>query len=170
MLINLNISTYTSLGSVWKILDDKALATEIFQDSLLCQAQSLIASQPYNNDRCRQTLTIATERSSLSLQSDCSSSLLFLRSTTLSRPSPLVASKVRWRSSDNKLEMKSLFSFKWHVCFQVLASQSCAARQIILSRAHKWGKRACTDKTQNQQAEYSKFRLRTLHAPSILHV
>ena len=70
------------------------------------------------------TLTIARERSSLSLQSDLCSNRLCLKSTAVRLPSPLVASRVRLCSSVARQEMKSLFSLSLNVSLHDLVSQS----------------------------------------------
>ena len=81
-----------------------------------------------SNYTCLCTLTIASERSSLSLQSDLSTTFFCLRSTTVRLPSPLVASRLP-SPLDTMEEMKSQLSLVQDTSFHVRRSHSWHVKQ-----------------------------------------
>jgi len=77
----------------------------------------------YTRDIDSQTLIIASERSSLSLQSDLCSSFLCLRSIADRLPSAQAASRVFLSLSTAKLDIKSLLSLIVETASHVRVSQ-----------------------------------------------
>lgn len=86
---------------------------------------------------CMCTFTMASESSSLSLQSERCSNSLCLRSNAHKLPSPQAANRVLLLSSTTMLDTKSRFSLKLNGAFHDLVSQICGDEDVTTATASK---------------------------------